>query len=80
MTTRSYMCSWFDARMHFDVRVQAIDALDRAAQTMKPPLSAMFTDVYDEPTPLLREQEQEVRDMVERFPDDYPSSVPLKDS
>ena len=47
---------------------------------MKPPLSAMFTDVYDEPTPLLREQEQEVRDMVERFPDDYPSSVPLKDS
>lgn len=78
MTARSHVCSWHGIHVH--TRMQAIDALDRAAQAMKPPLSAMFTDVYDEPTPLLREQEQEVRDMVERFPDDYPSSVPLKDS
>ena len=58
--------------------LKAIKALDAAGQEPKPPLSHMFTDVYDQPTKLLREQEAEIRQMVKRYPQDYPSDVPVE--
>ena len=36
---------------------------------MKPPLSEMFNDVYDEKPDLLVEQEREIREMVAKYPD-----------
>lgn len=44
---------------------------------MKPPLSDMFTDVYDQKPKLLQEQEDEIRAMVEKYPEKYPTDVPL---
>ncbi|URD93707.1 Dehydrogenase E1 component [Musa troglodytarum] len=52
--------------------LQAIQAAERAE---KPPLSELFTDVYDRVPSNLQEQEKSLRETIKKHPKDYPSDV-----
>eukprot|EP00249_Psilotum_nudum_P014727 c24971_g1_i1 orf=153-1730(+) len=60
-----------------DVRAQVLSAVQNAESMKKPPLSDLFTDVYDSPPENLKMQERVTRDFVQRYPKDYPSDVPI---
>lgn len=59
------------------MRGQVVDALNAAERQPKPPLTEMFTDVYEKPPWHLQEQEAEVIDFVRRNPGLVPSDVPV---
>ncbi|KYR01060.1 3-methyl-2-oxobutanoate dehydrogenase [Tieghemostelium lacteum] len=48
------------------------DALNRAEKQKKPPISELFTDVYDKLTPNLVEQQNELLDHLKLYADEYP--------
>jgi 2-oxoisovalerate dehydrogenase E1 component alpha subunit len=52
-------------------------AIQVAEKAQKPPLEDLFTDVYDQLSSNLEEQERLLRKDIERHPKDYPSDVPL---
>ncbi|KAJ1562075.1 hypothetical protein HK405_000071 [Cladochytrium tenue] len=58
-----------------DLRTKArravLDALGSAERAPLPPIDDLFTDVYDELTPELRRQRDEMRELVNRFPDRF---------
>lgn len=58
--------------------VQIIKALERASKVDKPPVSAMFTDVYAEMPWHLEEQLQETLDIVQRHPHLLPPGMPIR--
>ncbi|KAL6906187.1 hypothetical protein ACP4OV_003788 [Aristida adscensionis] len=71
---------WSDAeesKLRSKVRQELLQAIQVAERTPKPPLSELFTDVYDEIPSNLREQEQLLRNMVKKHPADYPTDVPV---
>ena len=45
-----------------------------AEKLEKPPLSDIFTDVYDVPPANLREQEQRLKETIKNHPKDYPAN------
>ena len=53
-------------------RKHIVDAFSRAEKRLKPPLRELFTDVYDAPSPLLREQEQAMLAHIAKYPGQYP--------
>jgi 2-oxoisovalerate dehydrogenase E1 component alpha subunit len=57
--------------------IQLIIAIQVAEKAQKPPLEDLFTDVYDQLSSNLEEQERLLRKDIERHPKDYPSDVPL---
>lgn len=57
--------------------LQLMHAIQVAEKAQKPPLEEMFTDVYDQLSSNLEEQERELRKTIEKHPKDYPYDVPL---
>ncbi|XP_022768045.1 2-oxoisovalerate dehydrogenase subunit alpha 1, mitochondrial-like [Durio zibethinus] len=57
------------------IRKQLLQAIQVAEKTEKPPLTELFSDVYDHPTSNLQEQEKQLRETISRHPKDYPSDV-----
>ena len=55
-----------------DARLQVMEAFGRAEKAKKPPIKYMFTDVYDEMPPHLKEQYEECMAHVQNYPNDYP--------
>ncbi|KAI9190320.1 hypothetical protein H9P43_001754 [Blastocladiella emersonii ATCC 22665] len=53
------------------VRKQILESFAKAETVEKPPLSELFTDVFDEPTPILRKQEAELHELIKLHPDHY---------
>ncbi|KAL6642349.1 hypothetical protein ACP70R_020530 [Stipagrostis hirtigluma subsp. patula] len=71
---------WSDAEeseLRSKVRQELLQAIQIAERAPKPPLSELFTDVYDQIPSNLHEQEQMLRDMVKKHPADYPTDVPV---
>eukprot|EP00271_Cylindrocystis_brebissonii_P017353 TRINITY_DN4493_c0_g1_i1.p1 TRINITY_DN4493_c0_g1~~TRINITY_DN4493_c0_g1_i1.p1 ORF type:complete len:514 (+),score=96.95 TRINITY_DN4493_c0_g1_i1:431-1972(+) len=66
-----------EATLRKEMREKVIAALNLAEAQPKPPLSALFTDVYDKVPPNLVEQERLLREAVTRNPTLYPADVPL---
>ncbi|XP_039052980.1 2-oxoisovalerate dehydrogenase subunit alpha 1, mitochondrial-like isoform X1 [Hibiscus syriacus] len=66
-----------ETQLRNSVRKQLLEAIQVAEKTEKPPLSDMFTDVYDYPPPNLEEQEKHLRETISRHPTDYSSDIPL---
>ncbi|KAL1100815.1 hypothetical protein V6Z11_D05G255100 [Gossypium hirsutum] len=64
-----------EAQLRNSVRKQLLEAIQVAEKTEKPPLSELFTDVYDHPPSNLEEQEKHLRETVTRHPKDYPSDI-----
>ncbi len=56
---------------------QVLDAMDAAAKVPKPPLTEMFTDVYDDLPWNLKEQYEETLEIVKQHPELKPSDMPL---
>ncbi|KHG13124.1 2-oxoisovalerate dehydrogenase subunit alpha, mitochondrial [Gossypium arboreum] len=54
-----------------------LKAIQVAEGTEKPPLTELFTDVYDLPPSNLVEQEKLLRQTVNKYPHDFPSDVSL---
>lgn len=54
-----------------------MDAIQVAEKTEKPPLTDVFTDVYDKVPLNLHEQESSLRETVKKYPKEYPSDVPV---
>ena len=57
--------------------MQVMQAIQAAERIEKPPLSEMFTDVYDQTPSNLQEQEDMIREAIKRHPKDYPSDLPV---
>jgi len=57
--------------------VQLLQAIQAAERMTKPPVTELFTDVYDKIPSNLREQEQFLRDTIMKHPADYPTDVPV---
>ncbi|XP_042513650.1 2-oxoisovalerate dehydrogenase subunit alpha 2, mitochondrial-like [Macadamia integrifolia] len=66
-----------ESELRSSVRKELLHAIQVAEKVVKPPLSDLFTDVYDCPPSNLCEQERLLRETIERHPQDYPSEVPV---
>jgi 2-oxoisovalerate dehydrogenase E1 component alpha subunit len=53
------------------IRKDVLKAFAEAEKEKKPPMRSMFEDVYEEMTPETRRQMSELRDVIERYPDEY---------
>jgi 2-oxoisovalerate dehydrogenase E1 component alpha subunit len=53
------------------IRRDILKAFSAAEREKKPPIRAMFEDMYEELTPDLQGQMGELRDHLERYPDEY---------
>ncbi|KAJ8493779.1 hypothetical protein OPV22_015500 [Ensete ventricosum] len=58
-------------------RKELLQAIQVAERAEKPPLSELFTDVYDRVPSNLWEQEKSLRETIKKHPKDYPSDVPV---
>jgi len=61
-----------DAALWKESRKDILDALKRSETHKKPPISALFTDVYDQLTPNLIEQKQELEEHLKKYGEHYP--------
>jgi 2-oxoisovalerate dehydrogenase E1 component alpha subunit len=53
------------------IRKDVLKAFAEAEREKKPPLRSMFEDVYEEMTPDTKKQMDELRSVIERYPDEY---------
>ncbi|KAI1116409.1 2-oxoisovalerate dehydrogenase alpha subunit [Nemania sp. NC0429] len=53
------------------IRREVLKAFSQAEREKKPPIRAMFEDMYEELTPELQAQMKELRDHLERYPAEY---------
>lgn len=53
------------------IRKECLKAFAEAEKEKKPPLRSMFEDVYEEMTPDVKDQMKELRDVIERYPEEY---------
>lgn len=58
-----------DARAR--IRKEVLKAFSEAEKEKKPPIRSMFEDVYEEITPETRRQMAELKDVIDRYPDEY---------
>jgi 2-oxoisovalerate dehydrogenase E1 component alpha subunit len=54
-----------------EIRKQVLQELSAAQKEVKPPLRALFEDVYEEITPEARAQMKELKRLIEAYPDEY---------
>ncbi|XP_031259079.1 2-oxoisovalerate dehydrogenase subunit alpha 1, mitochondrial-like [Pistacia vera] len=66
-----------ETELRSSLKKQLLQAIQAAEKTEKPPVSDLFSDVYDVPPSNLREQENQLRETINKYPQDYPSDVPV---
>ncbi|KAB1220897.1 2-oxoisovalerate dehydrogenase subunit alpha 2, mitochondrial [Morella rubra] len=67
----------YESELRSSVRKQLLESIQIAEKIEKPPLSDLFTDVYDNLPSNLQEQEKLLRETIERNPQNYPSDIPI---
>jgi 2-oxoisovalerate dehydrogenase E1 component alpha subunit len=53
------------------IRKEVLKAFAEAEKEKKPPLRSIFEDVYEEMTPETQRQMKELKDIIERYPEEY---------
>jgi len=53
------------------IRKEVLKAFGEAEREKKPAIRGMFEDIYEEMTPQTEKQMAELRDMIERYPEEY---------
>lgn len=53
------------------IRKEVLKAFSEAEKEKKPPLRSMFEDVYEEITPETRRQMEELKGVIDRYPEEY---------
>ncbi|KAJ0751464.1 putative 3-methyl-2-oxobutanoate dehydrogenase (2-methylpropanoyl-transferring) [Helianthus annuus] len=66
-----------ESELHVTAKKEVTHAIDEAEKEEMPPLRDMFTDVYDELTSNLMEQETLLRETIQKHPLDFPKDIPL---
>ncbi|CAN6475991.1 unnamed protein product [Victoria cruziana] len=66
-----------ESALRSEIRKKMLNAIQVAEKMEKPPISELFTDVYDVVPSNLREQEKLLRETISKHPQDYPSDVPV---
>lgn len=66
-----------ESELRGNIRKQLMRAIQVAEKTEKPPLTDLFSDVYDKQPLNLHEQERSLRETIKKYPQDYPSDVPV---
>ncbi|GAB4844109.1 hypothetical protein Ancab_037416 [Ancistrocladus abbreviatus] len=66
-----------ESELRSGARKEMIEAIQMAERTEKPPLSELFSDVYDVLSPNLGEQESLLRQTIQRHSRDYPPYLPM---
>jgi 2-oxoisovalerate dehydrogenase E1 component alpha subunit len=56
------------------LRKECLKAFAQAEKEKKPPLRSMFEDVYEEMTPETKAQMEQLRGIIERYPEEYDCS------
>ncbi|OMO52087.1 Dehydrogenase, E1 component [Corchorus capsularis] len=64
-----------ETELRNSIRKQLLQAIQVAEKTENPPLTELFSDVYDHPPSNLQEQEIQLRQTINRHPNDYPCHV-----
>ena len=59
---------------HADVKAKVLAALKEAEKVPAPHIDELINDVYDEPTPLLKEQLEELKEHIRKYPGAYPKT------
>lgn len=67
-----------DKELRAECRQEVVKALKEASKIKKPPLSEMFSDVYDVLPPHLEAQKQELFEYVASHPGACPTDIPVK--
>ncbi|RAL62634.1 hypothetical protein DID88_004480 [Monilinia fructigena] len=66
--------AWDEAKeteVRTKTRKEVLKALSDAEKEKKPPIKRMFEDVYKEMTPELRDQMEELKRVMEEYPEEY---------
>jgi len=58
-----------------ETRSHVLKEFQKAESLKKPPLHDLFTDVYDQMPKRLQEQEQELLEIVKKYPEHYPTQI-----
>ncbi|XP_021284599.1 2-oxoisovalerate dehydrogenase subunit alpha 1, mitochondrial-like isoform X2 [Herrania umbratica] len=66
-----------EAELRRSIKKQLLQAIQVAEKTEKPPLAELFADVYDLPPSNLIEQEKQLRETINKYPQDFSSDVSL---
>jgi 2-oxoisovalerate dehydrogenase E1 component alpha subunit len=53
------------------LRKECLKAFAQAEKEKKPPLRTMFEDVYEEMTPEIKAQMKQLKEVIDRYPDEY---------
>ncbi|KAB8293820.1 hypothetical protein EYC80_009302 [Monilinia laxa] len=65
---------WDEAKeieVRTNIKKEVLKALSEAEKEKKPPIKSMFEDVYKEMTPELRDQMEELKRVIEEYPEEY---------
>ncbi|KAI0405094.1 2-oxoisovalerate dehydrogenase alpha subunit [Xylaria palmicola] len=71
METKGFWDEAKEKEARESTRRDVLKAFSQAEREKKPPIRAMFEDIYEELTPELKAQMQELRDHLEKYPDEY---------
>jgi len=64
-----------DKTLQEEKRKAVLSALSNSEKELKPPLDDLFNDVYDELTPILIEQKEELKNHMKKYPNAYPTNI-----
>ncbi|KAI1504662.1 thiamine diphosphate-binding protein [Biscogniauxia marginata] len=71
MEANGYWNEKMEKEARESIRRDVLKAFSEAEREKKPPIRAMFEDVYEELTPDLKAQMQELKNHLEKYPDEY---------
>ena len=60
-----------DTALRANLRKEILQAFSKAEKAKKPPIKDLFTDIYEEPSEDLKEQMAELKNILERYPNEY---------
>lgn len=66
---------WWNEQKETDLRTSArkevLKAFDAAERLKKPPVGSLFSDIYKVPSKDLEEQRLKLKEMFEKYPEEY---------
>ncbi|KAL7274312.1 hypothetical protein RUND412_002783 [Rhizina undulata] len=71
LEAKSWWSAEEDTALRNQVRKEILQAFSKAEKEKKPPIRDLFMDVFEKPSEDIKEQMEELKDVLERFPDEY---------
>ncbi|KAI5807952.1 thiamine diphosphate-binding protein [Peziza echinospora] len=74
---RKFLClrDWWspeeDAELRSALRKQILQAFTKAEKLKKPSIDNLFLDIFEEPSPDLKEQQAQLKEILEKYPNEY---------